>query len=615
MTTKVTFDQDVDATEYMDGDFYLSCFESGTLDLSEITGSAATYTLTMENTVYTGDICTLGYTATGIADTAGNILETFTELSVTNNSTQTQASTQAYWVTQNGGATGAGTKSDPYSAVDFNSLGTVDTSKGDAIFYFFGTITSQLSPPSGSSSGFVVLDGYEENDQNPVVNRKNDGSAILNNSSKFAVKIEAKDYITIQDFTITGHSGIYISGSDPGNMDWAEHINFYRNYFHDTKSTAFQQTVKVSGGTYATSGIRYLTLGGSLANGNYFDNCRYNEYESHVFGLNRFEDVIISYNEFGNDDTTSQGGQNNVSLHYGYRYLIEYNKIYKARGQSGISLKEEGAHDGIVRFNHIYDCDGNDARALSVSRSCENVYIYGNRLSTSLRGLGCVKDSENVFVWSNIIDNNKKRGIDIQIATNGNWSLENGHFYNNTIVDNNQASDSGWDSAVFASYIKGDNGIFFANNIVMDNAGSSAYVEMAFADNSAVKLWDNLYYNSKGTPAWVWSTSSWFSDRYTLTEMQALNPAQETDSVIADPNLGKDYIITDQSTEAIDSGSDIEVPNNWDVPIIQDVDYSTEVSLDVALSTDTNWRVRPSPSSIGIVTRTSGLWDKGAYEF
>ena len=524
--------------------------------------------------------------------------------------------TETHYVTQYGaGAQTGRSLANAWSVANFNNVANWSTNNsldgkigpGD-IVYFSGTITSPLIiPGSGDASGYVTFDGYEAGDQSPIVNGTNPGSAVINYASGYGIQIDNKKYLSFQDLAITGQQGVLLRGSAIGETEWSEHIVFRRNYFYRTTNGAFQQTCQTTGG-YANTGVKYLTIGGERGQGNYFWDCKYATYEGHILGVNKFEDVVISYNKIVNASSTEQSGQNNIACHTGRRILVEYNEVGRSRGQTGITMKEDGTSDFIVRFNHVW---GSGGAGNSTNRNAYNGYVYGNKFTGGARGVAPGKDSENIYIFSNLMVDNGRNGINIQIQTSGTYATNNSHFYNNTIVNNNlEIGADGWNGGIFSTNTAAaTDGVFFKNNIISENAATASNVELAFGDNRNIFTDYNCVYNSNGTAKWVWSPSSNFTIK-TLAEMQALG--QEQNSFIANPRLTDDYALN-QDSPAVASGDVLSSPAGWDVPTIQGVDYSTEVGIDIGLDPDnTDWTT--TPPTVGVLTRT-GAWDLGAYVY
>lgn len=86
-TVTVTFTESVDVTLSDDNDFNIDCLSAGSINLTGITGSAETYTLTAASTVNEGDTCDLDYVgaANEIVDLAGRSLGgTITDIAIAN---------------------------------------------------------------------------------------------------------------------------------------------------------------------------------------------------------------------------------------------------------------------------------------------------------------------------------------------------------------------------------------------------------------------------------------------------------------------------------------------------------------------------------------------------
>jgi hypothetical protein len=98
LTVTVNFDETVVTTGYDDGDFDLDCTSGGDdIALNSVSGSGSSRTFTAAKKIYDDDSCTMDFdadvNADDIEDSAGNDLVTFSDIAVTNNSTQTDPAT------------------------------------------------------------------------------------------------------------------------------------------------------------------------------------------------------------------------------------------------------------------------------------------------------------------------------------------------------------------------------------------------------------------------------------------------------------------------------------------------------------------------------------------
>jgi hypothetical protein len=522
-----------------------------------------------------------------------------------------------YTVTQDG--SGA-----DYSIATFNAL-TGTEYAGDT-FFFSGSLTSTIQPQiSGTAGGgYVTLDGYQAGDCDPI-NSECTSSASSTATTSW-IKLTTQDYIIIQDFRASGGQ-LDLNGTSTSND--SSYIIIRRNELHDLPGTSSQsQGINIDYGDY-------ITIGGAFGDGNEMYDISVNTSAGVDIVAYRTEDLIISYNHLyatkSNGDSNDRG-IDGIATEYVSKLLIEYNTIHSHNskygsnlGEDGIDLKRE-TNDAIVRFNRIYDHQGQTN--ITIQGGSYNVYIYGNLLYDTRTGiLLYARDSEyhtleNVYIWSNIINNGSDQGI--AVITGGDV-VGNNYVYNNTIAHNGydytdlygnpqtaNTYDTGFKTLTGVTYIK--NNIFYKNH-----PEDTDYVHArASATNEVGALEHNTYY-------WPSQTSYFYYDgaARTIATLQGtynleddiiagedadpgFNDADGTDNTYG--NLDDDYTLDGTN---INDGEDLS--QCFNVTIQGELkNFCLEDGLD---PTTTNWTTIPPTVAIIKQGSQGADWERGAYVY
>jgi hypothetical protein len=447
---------------------------------------------------------------------------------------------------------------------------------------------------------------------------------IYSNIKPASFHIEAKHYIIVQDFRFTNdHTGsgdmaFYAAKYQATAEERTTNIIFRRNY------------VKGIGAKAVYFGwADDCTFGGAPGDGNVTVDCG-------VYGgmtdkqhltIYQCNGMIVSHNKMGNGPAYDlKLSQNIMTVHGTRRALIEYNNIYNAQEQGGLSIKEGGYvnQDIIVRFNHIHDNDSTDGRAISPNWTCDRIFIYANRLTNNLRGTTPSKGAMNLYYWSNVIDHNTSKGLDLADTT-GTQCQENSHYYNNTIHSNGSSSNSNTKTGIYLTHTNTcATGTFIKNNILSMNGnpsfGNYAQIHSGEGD-PVVVLSDNLLYHPGGTAQWYYKL-----EYRTLATMQSTY-GQEAGTEVGNP----DFASTSNGIYPLAAGSpaigtattlsDALLPNYANRIIIQGTTYCNNdggtcdelLSFSVGLDPDnTDWTT--TLPTVATMIR-AGAWDKGAYVY
>jgi len=484
--------------------------------------------------------------------------------------------------------------------------GATGMAAGDTI-YFYGTITSTITPPVGGSGGtYITLDGGDIGGTYCTIDRAN---------GDYGISISGLDYIKIQDFKVADFSldGIVISSAGSGVNDGCDYITV-KDCIVDGEGTGARGIVTRAGSTDTWN--TYITIGGASGDGN----------EVHGIVVSpgidvaaqRSYDVIISYNKLYG---SASDGVDGILTERTKRLLIEYNTIYNhnlasgIEGEDGIDLKHE-TNDAIVRFNNIYD--NTYQNGLAIQKGTHHTYVYGNRFKGSgnadwshisvMRGTvseGFV-DMTDIYIWANLIYSGGGAGINIsKSGWDGDPTITGVHIYNNTIASN-------CDNHTYANGVvirAGDNHEV-KNNLFYINGSTNHYQLMV--DTSSVTGWIsdyNTYYfdgddsgddlfNNDGTAR-------------TFAEWQALGAAYDTNSGLEDPGFtdagSNDYTLDGTN---INDGADLS--QQFQVTV-QGTVYT--MNLNIGLDpNETDFTTTP-PTVETLVHTAYGTTDRGAYVY
>lgn len=522
-------------------------------------------------------------------------------------SAPSEAELAKLYVTQNGAGDHSGVNlSNAYSVADFNEL---SGEYGDYVFYFSGIITSTITPRiHGRSSGYVVLDGYQADNTAFRNFSEHSGRALLNgNGSSSGLIIDGQSYIIVQDFELTDFKGLGLP------IIGASHdIIVKRNFFYE-----MSKAIESYEGSYN------ITIGGSHGNGNVLKNIGTTTAHADITLLNT-HDVIISYN-YLYADSPNWGIDGIVVLEPAYDVLVEYNTLHSHNrndnGEDGIDLKKPNTYNFIIRYNHIYDFTLQTC--ITVQSGSHDVYIYGNRLSSSENGIitGDNPSNDNVYIFSNLIYDMEEKSI--SIGSQG--SAGHVYIFGNTIAEGGWCTDGG-DGCRSANSTTGWGNVWInnADQAVLKN--NILYKGRPHANN-----YQNLYlgtrmdtsttsdYNQYDWPGQT--TEIYWGDAGAndLSEIQGGSGnglPQERHGDEGDPGLVdidyKNFRVASSSSAVVDNGETLGT-GNIAVLNIQGVDY--QVRWGEALSPETDWGQSP-PAVVAANQNEYGAgWERGAYVY
>ena len=554
----------------------------------------------------------------------------------------------SYYVTQSGTSPYDGKAAgSAWRVSDFNTASNWDSSDnadkidpGDTV-YFSGPITTTIQVQgSGTAGNYITLDGYEAGECDPIgtgecgatidknctpsLNNCGGGRYCSPAITDHGIVVVAKDYIIIQDFTAKNlATGIYVAG-DGDSSATADWVTIRRNYITNTKTPG----IWVGQAEPSYSSTTNCTIGGELGNGNLVYNSGWSDSygcceptETCLEGSDpwdveaRGDDLIVSYNKFGNDGTAVWPG-NILECGDSSNVLIEYNDIYGASMETGIALKEHGVVNAIVRFNKVHDCpdtgQGNGITATSHPLEgvrTHNVYIYGNEIYGNYWGITVYYGAYNVHIWSNIIRDNIRMGIAQYDGGGGGVDGKSySYMYNNVIADNGTAGlDEDVPTGIYmdTSILPGSsikNNIFYNNRAADISNPNQIYIVGSGATNTTLE--HNTYYHTGGTAHMYWNGTN-----YTLAGIQGIGQEDAApDGELADPGFmpGVDNYRLDGTN--IDDGADLS--ECFDITIqgtLHTVCYQD------ALHPSTDWTTTP-PTVVTASQGSYGIgWERGAY--
>ena len=350
------------------------------------------------------------------------------------------ATAQSYYVTQNGAGARNGTSlTDAWRISDFNNSANWSRTNhrdkidpGDTV-YFSGSFATKVTPKgSGISDNYITLDGYEAGDCDPL-NSECTNSAVLN-AEKDALHIASGlDYLKVYDFRLTGRFRI----DNYKGTDASEYIEIKRCHGHDTNTG-----VLLISGPSRFHKCNYITV----------ENNRWENFGRAIdtaqgLNFNHHKNFIFRYNYAGNDGNDVCTSANTIEVHDTQNALFEYNDISGAPNQAGLAVKEwEVNEDLIVRFNKIHD---NAQKGMAIGY-VNGIYVYGNTIYNNgltpdsvhhaRTGIDIKDRAENVYIWSNLIYDNPRRGIWV-------WERKDGppsriFIVNNTLANNGYSTES-----------------------------------------------------------------------------------------------------------------------------------------------------------------------------
>lgn len=526
---------------------------------------------------------------------------------------QVFAAENIYYVTQNGSGTRNGRSlGNALSASDFNALRGSGYA-GDT-FYFSGTFSTRIrSRVSGTSGGGnVILDGYQSGNCDSI-NSECSSSADLRNG----MDIQNQSYVTVQDFRMTKNNDTYPCLYTNLN----DHILIQRNYIRQVDWSYFQAR--------ATSYI--------IIRGNKFVHFgQHNTDPAQGFNFIEVEHYLVSGNEIGHDESSYPSGcrsANTMEMHGTHYGILEYNDIYGAPNQAGISYKESygGGTNNILRFNKFHDNNENGSGMGGDSRSpWTHNYIYGNfYYSNGYKPIETEINNDYIYIWSNIFTGGGNRGWSGSTWA-GNPTPKHIYLYNNTWAFNGEDNSDYDTTAISAKYCDNcvaKNNILYKNNLsgtsgryhqVQSLKGNMTfdyndyyhpnanYSSVAIAYYSGYKTWSQFQTAGQESHGKIWG-SDIFTD------------ANGANSIGGDSD--DDYTLTENTTVGEDLSQAFYVNlSGGDSWFETNTGYSTiTMNLNIALSPDTVWVGNATTLSSNVKTAVRGsdgiAWDRGAYVY
>jgi hypothetical protein len=527
----------------------------------------------------------------------------------------------------------------------FNTPGSWEENGGEIgpgdIIYFEGTINDEVSVHgSGTPGNPIILDGYQGGECSPKIKQPCPGVTIDRNHEGrnyyYGIYIDNQDYIEVRDFNIIdGSHGIVIRGEDSTEVDaeTSDHILIRDNYLADLGGRG------IGSGNHwrresphVTVSTTYLTVGGARGDGNVFYNIAYMDSgsASSCITLSYSKDTVISYNTFYNDYSplVVNGCDAIVTIPNTERLLIEYNSFY-GMGEDALDLKG-AAQDTIVRFNKA---DRIFQAAWQIHSLSDNTYVYGNLaegtwLPTDSKpdgkgnwaGLMVYRSPDNVFFWSNIAYDWDSAGFN----SNSDWDNDdperakpssNINVWGNTLAYNN---DDGKYSAGFSALDPTSS--FSRNNIIYKNS-MEAQNNLQMAVNPGVVSGADYDYDMFWTGGDFGMAYEIKSSGVTDFDGFVSETGLEQNAIIVDPLFenpeGRDFRLKEGSPAIDDACVEVKVSDleNWDPPTIQGVDYSLEVTPDLALGPGTDWSQTPPVVEVVSQDDFGDGWECGAYVY
>jgi hypothetical protein len=440
---------------------------------------------------------------------------------------------QSYYVTQNGaGARNGASLSDAWSISDFNNsvnwsisndIGRIDP--GDTV-YFSGSFTTKVTPKgSGTSGNYITLDGYQAGDCHPL-DSECTSSALLTAQNDALHIASGRDYIKVYDFRLTGRFRI----DNYKGTDASEYIEIKRCYGHDTNTN-----VLIIGGPSSYFKCNYITV-----ENNKWENFGRTIDIAQGLNFNHIQNFIFRYNYVKNDGNDVCTSANTIEVHDTQNALFEYNDISGAPNQAGLAVKEwEVNEDIIVRFNKIHH---NAQKGMALGY-VNGIYIYGNAIYKNgltpdsvhhaRTGIDIKDRAENVYIWSNLIYDNPRRGIWVWERKDGPPS--NIFIVNNTFVNNGYSTESPSICDTGICIDANAKIVHVKHNILYNNRKNyKTYQQISVLRGIPdLSLEHNQYYYSGGT-----ATILLFGKQKTLDEMKDLGYEDDSPAgLLSDPGF------------------------------------------------------------------------------
>ena len=527
-----------------------------------------------------------------------------------------------YYVTQSGAGTHTGLSEANAKSVAEHNISSFSASD---IIYLKGTITSGLVIPSSGSSGggYITYDGYEPGNCDPI-NTPCTGQAKVQRSQYYGldcVTFVGKNYLIFQDMEVAQCSDGFVG------YNGVNYIKFYRNTIHDMLVRGIFITDATTP-ALGSSRNSYIYVGDLSGDGNELYN---------ISAGTAGYDVMIAYTNHGYVQgnhmysVVSDRGNTGAATHTSENITIEYNSIhdhqdtvYSPPGGSGCSAPctgngESGIQTKVSRHITIRYNEISNSNEFGINTwGATDVDIYGNSIhGNDLAGVlvwdgGQVTDEapcgngispENMYVFSNVIFNNKTSGILFGLGLCSDYSapdnVKNSNIYNNAVINNGTLGTYAYESGIsIDTYTENIN---VKNNILYGNkkevvGGTDIYRQIYTLNTSTLSLNNNLYWYLGQTTKIYWAGSD-----HTLDVLQADHGQEQ-----AILNNELDPLFT--SVETNDFTLDVSSPA---------IDTAATLSSTYKYGLDpvsTDWST--TPPTVVVANRDDYTpWDIGAYEY
>lgn len=288
---------------------------------------------------------------------------------------------------------------------------------------------------------------------------------------------------------------------------------------------------------------------------------------------------------YNNELVNNHAGTDSV-LHNGLYYTCKVSHTSSVLNEPGVGVdwetywSQSGSTGDVWEFGRNYDygphSDGIVIQSGGYTKIYNN-YIHG--VSSQYIYIDEVSNTSisNIYIYNNIIDVSDSSAVIAGIINldleKTNSALDGLYIYNNTILGGpygvRYAVRGGNTNKLTNCIIK--NNIFRTTNANTEGVNIPDFT--VFANQNDLN--NNLYFTSNATYPDVVSAGS---TKYTVAELQALSPIQETNAVVATQatTIGSDYKPT-PSSPAINAGADLSAtfttdkdgkyrqPGQWDI--------------------------------------------------
>jgi hypothetical protein len=413
-----------------------------TLDVAAVTTGDApiTYSRTPTNSAVTIN-ATTGLLSTNTTNPLSTTTFTITATNSEGSGSRTvpiQISTPTaaglFVATTGSNTTGTGSISAPWQTLAFAMSQLVP---GNILNIRAGTYAGANVPVSGTQALPITIRPYP----GEVVTL--DGN--LGEGSNGVLSITAKDWLIFDGLNGTDRNLRIINGSPRG---------FYiEGTSGQVHGNIVVQGLKISNCTDSGFYICGLIMGQTIP---------INTYRTEKITLRNNEVTAVNLNAPpGNEAITVGGGVREI--------IVEDNWIHDTH-RYGIDFKL-GVFRGIIRNNHIHNCEHHGIYLDCASRVCDDMYVYWNDVhDNSTTGITLTREAardpgthvalRNIFVWANKFSRNLRA---FQCYRHGSsdttllGDIDNVNFTHNTCVDStdrdlNLTGDSAWVNAVVSNF-------------------------------------------------------------------------------------------------------------------------------------------------------------------